>query len=154
MTHKGLQFWSKIKDPSGEKFPSSHRVGVSMKGVVPKVKDMAMSAIKPVIGDGAILASPVEGKTIQLPMGVSWVDLMKKVKRGALGNLKSVTAQGTPYDPIKIVITPFVKDMKLAFDRSYSATFPLQGMSFYYHSLVKKNEIPLNRALKINLMPN
>jgi hypothetical protein len=76
------------------------------------------------------------------------------VKRGALGNLKSVTAQGTPYDPIKIVITPFVKDMKLAFDRSYSATFPLQGMSFYYHSLVKKNEIPLNRALKINLMPN
>ena len=113
-----------------------------------------MSAIKPVIGDGAILASPVEGKTIQLPMGVSWVDLMKKVKRGALGNLKSVTAQGTPYDPIKIVITPFVKDMKLAFDRSYSATFPLQGMSFHYHSLVKKNEIPLNRALKINLMPN
>ena len=154
MTRKGLQFWSKIKDPSGEKFPSSHRVGVSMKGVVPKVKDMAMSAIKPVIGDGAILASPVEGKTIQLPMGVSWVDLMKKVKRGALGNLKSVTAQGTPYDPIKIVITPFVKDMKLAFDRSYSATFPLQGMNFYYHSLVKKNEIPLNRALKINLMPN
>lgn len=154
MTRKGLQFWSKIKDPSGEKFPSSHRVGVSMKGVVPKVKDMAMSSIKPVIGDGAILASPVEGKTIQLPMGVSWVELMKKVKRGALGNLKSVTAQGTPYDPVKIVITPYVKDMKLAFDRSYSSTFPLQGMSFHYHSLLKKNEIPLNRALKINLMPN
>ena len=37
-----------------------------------------MSAIKPVIGDGAIFASPVEGKTIQLPMGESWVDLMKK----------------------------------------------------------------------------
>ena len=55
-----------------------------------------MSAIKPVIGDGAILANPVEGKDDQLPMGVSWVDLMKKVKRGALGNLKSVTAQGTP----------------------------------------------------------
>ena len=154
MTRKGLQFWSKIKDPSGEKFPTSHRVGISVKGVVPKVKDMAMSAIKPVIGDGAIFASPVEGKTIQLPMGESWVDLMKKVKRGALGNLKSVAAQGTPYDPVKIVITPYVKDMKLAFDRSYSATYPLQGMTFHYHSLVKKNEIPLNRALKINLMPN
>ena len=65
-----------------------------------------------------------------------------------------MAAQGTPYDPVKIVIPLTLKDMKLAFDRSYSATYPLQGMTFHYHSLVKKNETPLNQALKINLMPN
>ena len=153
MTRKGLEFWSKIKDPSGEKWPTSHRVGMSLRGVVPGVKDMTMNQIKPIIGDGAYYASPTEGKTIRLPMGDSWVNLMKKVPRGALGNLKSVEAKGLPYNPLKIVVTPYVKDMRLVFDRSYSHTYPLQGMSLYYYSLVKKTEIPRNRALKINLLP-
>ena len=153
MTRKGLEFWSRIKDPSGEDWPTSHHVGMSFKGTVPGVKNMQMNQINPVIGDGAFYAQPVEGKTVKLPLGVSWVDLMKKVPRGALNNLKSMEAKGAPYDPVRIVVTPFVKDMRLQYDRSYASTFPLQGMSLSYASLEKKTEIPRNRALKINLLP-
>ena len=154
MTRKGLEFWSRIKDPSGEDWPTSHYVGMSFKGTVPKVKDMAMNQIKPVIGDGAFYAQPVEGKSVKLPFDTSWQDLMKKVPRGALNNLKSMEAKGTPYDPVRIVVTPFTKDMKLEYDRSYASTYPLQGMSLSYASVEKKTEIPRNRALKINLLPN
>ena len=153
MTRKGLEFWSRIKDPSGEDWPTTHHVGMSFKGTVPKVKDMQMNKIKAVIGDGAFYAQPVEGKSVKLPFDNSWQDLMKKVPRGALNNLKSMEAKGAPYDPVRIVVTPFTKDMKLAYDRSYASTYPLQGMSLSYASLEKKTEIPRNRALKINLLP-
>jgi hypothetical protein len=153
MTRKGLEFWSKIKDPSGEDWPTTHHVGMSFKGTVPKVKDMQMNKIKAVIGDGAFYAQPVDGKSVKLPFEVSWQDLMKKVPRGALNNLKSMEAKGAPYDPVRIVVTPFTKDMKLEYDRSYASTFPLQGMSLGYAALEKKTEIPRNRALKINLLP-
>ena len=142
MTQKGLQFWSKIKDPSGEEWPTSHYVGMSFKGTVPKVKDMAMNKIKNVIGDGAFYAQPVEGKTVKLPFGDSWVELMKNVKRGALSNLKSFEAKGAPYDPMRIVVTPFVKDMKLEYSRTYSYMYPLQGISLHYASLEKKPKSP------------
>ena len=154
MTRKGLEFWSRIKDPSGEDWPTSHYVGMSFKGTVPKVKDMAMNQIKPVIGDGAFYAQPVEGKTVKLPFDDSWQDLMKKIPRGALTNLKSFEAKGAPYDPMRIVVTPFVKDMKLEYSRSYANMYPLQGISLHYAALEKKTEIPRNRALKINLLPN
>ena len=153
MTRKGLEFWSRIKDPSGEDWPTTHHVGMSFKGTVPKVKDMQMNKIKAVIGDGAFYAQPVEGKSVKLPFDNSWQDLMKKVPRGALNNLKSMEAKGAPYDPVRIVVTPFTKDMKLAYDRSYASTYPLQGMSLSYASLEKKTEIPRNRALKINILP-
>ena len=153
MTRKGLEFWSRIKDPSGEDWPTTHHVGMSFKGTVPKVKDMQMNQIRPVIGDGAFYAQPVEGKTVKIPLGVSWVDLMKNIKRGALNNLKSFEAKGTPFDPVRIVVTPFTKDMRLDYDRSYASTFPLQGMSLGYAAEEKKTEIPRNRALKINLLP-
>ena len=153
MTRVGLEFWSRIKDPSGEEWPTSHYVGMSFKGTVPKVKDMAMNQIKPVIGDGSFYAQPVDGKNVKLPFGDSWQDLMKKIPRGALTNLKSFEAKGFPYDPLRIVVTPFVKDMKLEYSRSYAYTYPLQGISLHYASLEKKTEIPRSRALKINLLP-
>ena len=153
MTRKGLEFWSRIKDPSGEDWPTTHHVGMSFKGTVPKVKDMQMNKIKAVIGDGAFYAQPVEGKSVKLPFDTSWQDLMKKVPRGALNNLKSMEAKGAPYDPVRIVVTPFTKDMKLEYDRSYASTYPLQGMSLGYAAVEKKTEIPRNRALKINLLP-
>ena len=153
MTRVGLEFWSRIKDPSGEEWPTSHYVGISFKGTVPKVKDMAMNQIKPVIGDGSFYAQPVDGKNVKLPFGDSWQDLMKKIPRGALTNLKSFEAKGFPYDPLRIVVTPFVKDMRLEYSRSYAYTYPLQGISLHYASLEKKTEIPRSRALKINLLP-
>ena len=111
-----------------------------------------MNEIKTVIGDGSFYAQPVDGKNIKLPFGDSWQDLMKKIPRGALTNLKSFEAKGFPYDPLRIVVTPFVKDMKLQYSRSYAYTYPLQGISLHYASLEKKTEIPRSRALKINLL--
>ena len=39
MTQKGLHFGPKLKI-SGEEWPTSHYVGMSFKGTVPKVRDM------------------------------------------------------------------------------------------------------------------
>ena len=153
MTRKGLEFWSRIKDPSGEDWPTNHRVGMSLRGTVPKVRDLPMNKIRAVVGDGAFYATPVEGKTIKIPFEESWVELKKKIKRGALSNLKAFEAKGKPYDPLTIAVTPFIKDMKLSYDRSYATTYPLQGLYLYYGSEEKRTEIPRNRALKINLLP-
>ena len=59
VNRNGMQFWSRIKDPAGEEWPTSTRVSVGLHGVVPNVKDLAMSAIKPQIGDGAFYMTPV-----------------------------------------------------------------------------------------------
>ena len=93
-----------------------------------------------------LYAQPVEGKSVKLPFDTSWQDLMKKVPRGALNNLKSMEAKGAPYDPVRIVVTPFTKDMRLEYDRSYASTFPLQGMSLGYAAL-EENRNPRNRPL-------
>ena len=112
-----------------------------------------MNKIRAVVGDGAFYATPVEGKTIKIPFEESWVELKKKIKRGALSNLKKFEAKGKPYDPLTIAVTPFIKDMKLSYDRSYATTYPLQGLYLYYGSEEKRTEISRNRALKINLLP-
>ena len=112
-----------------------------------------MNKIKNVIGDGAFYAQPVEGKTVKLPFGDSWVELMKNVKRGALTNLKSFEAKGAPYDPMRIVVTPFVKDMKLEYSRTYAYMYPVAGLIFALCCFGEENRNPPNRALKINLLP-
>ena len=38
MTRKGLEFGPESKDPSGEDWPTTHHVGMSFKGTVPKGK--------------------------------------------------------------------------------------------------------------------
>ena len=62
INRNGMQFWSRIKDPAGEKWPTSTRVGVSMHGIIPNVKNLPMSKIKPQIGDGAFYMTPTKEK--------------------------------------------------------------------------------------------
>ena len=60
INRNSMQFWSRIKDPAGEKWPTSTRVGVSMHGIIPNVKNLPMSKIKPQIVDGAFYMTPTE----------------------------------------------------------------------------------------------
>jgi hypothetical protein len=150
VNRNGMQFWSRIKDPAGEEWPTSTRIGVSLHGVVPNVKDLAMSAIKPQIGDGAFYMTPVEGKRMKLPFDKKWTEI--KIPRGALSSLKGVEVMGTPYYNFKFNISPNNgKDMDFDYSKGYSGTFPFQGISLGYSSKEKRTEIPRSRFLKVSV---
>ena len=150
VNRNGMQFWSKIKDPAGEEWPTSTRIGVSLHGVVPNVKDLAMSAIKPQIGDGAFYMTPVEGKRMKLPFDKKWTEI--KIPRGALSSLKGVEVMGTPYYNFKFNISPNNgKDMNFDYSKGYSGTFPFQGISLGYSSKEKRTEVPRSRFLKVSV---
>ena len=150
VNRNGMQFWSRIKDPAGEEWPTSTLIGVGLHGVVPNVKDLTMSKIKPQIGDGAFYMTPTEGKRIKLPFDKKWVEL--KLPRGALSSLKGVEVMGTPYYQFKFNISPNnAKDMTFYYDKGYASTFPFQGMSLRYYSKEKRTEVPRSRALKVSV---
>ena len=150
VNRNGMQFWSKIKDPAGEEWPTSTRIGVSLHGVVPNVKNLAMSAIKPQIGDGAFYMTPTEGKRIKLPFDKKWTEI--KIPRGALSSLKGVEVMGTPYYNLKFNISPNNgKDMNFDYSKGYSGTFPFQGISLGYSSKEKRTEVPRSRSLKVSV---
>ena len=150
VNRNGMQFWSKIKDPAGEEWPTSTRIGVSLHGVVPNVKNLAMSAIKPQIGDGAFYMTPTEGKRMKLPFDKKWTEI--KIPRGALSSLKGVEVMGTPYYNFKFNISPNNgKDMIFEYGKGYGSTFPFQGMSLSYYSKEKRTEVPRSRSLKVSV---
>ena len=150
VNRNGMQFWSRIKDPAGEEWPTSTKVSVSLHGVVPNVKDLAMSAIKPQIGDGAFYMTPVEGKRMKLPFDKKWTEI--KIPRGALSSLKGVEVMGTPYYNFKFNISPNNgKDMNFDYSKGYSGTFPFQGISLGYSSKEKNTEVPRSRSLKVSV---
>jgi hypothetical protein len=150
VNRNGMQFWSRIKDPAGEEWPTSTRIGVSLHGVVPNVKNLAMSAIKPQIGDGAFYMTPVEGKRMKLPFDKKWTEI--KIPRGALSSLKGVEVMGTPYYNFKFNISPNNgKDMDFDYSKGYSGTFPFQGISLGYSSKEKRTEVPRSRSLKVSV---
>lgn len=150
VNRNGMLFWSRIKDPAGEEWPTSTRVSVGLHGVVPNVKDLAMSAIKPQIGDGAFYMTPTEGKRIKLPFDKKWTEI--KIPRGALSSLKGVEVMGTPYYNFKFNISPNNgKDMNFDYSKGYGGTFPFQGISLDYSSKEKRTEVPRSRSLKVSV---
>ena len=150
VNRNGMQFWSRIKDPAGEEWPTSTRVSVGLHGVVRNVKDLAMSAIKPQIGDGAFYMTPTEGKRIKLPFDKKWTEI--KIPRGALSSLKGVEVMGTPYYNFKFNISPNNgKDMNFDYSKGYGGTFPFQGISLDYSSKEKRTEVPRSRSLKVSV---
>ena len=150
VNRNGMQFWSRIKDPAGEEWPTSTRVSVGLHGVVPNVKDLAMSAIKPQIGDGAFYMTPTEGKRMKLPFDKKWTEI--KIPRGALSSLKGVEVMGTPYYNFKFNISPNNgKDMNFDYSKGYGGTFPFQGISLDYSSKEKRTEVPRSRSLKVSV---
>ena len=156
LKESGLMFWSKMKDPTGEEWPSRHRIGIAVRGVVADAKNLSMEKIKSAVGDGTFSFNPVSGKSAQVPMDLKWTDVRKKMKVNT-NNLVSMELSGKPYDPVKISITSVSnRDMRLDMDKAYAKTFPLQGVSLQYFALDerKRQEVPKNNALKIILKPN
>ena len=156
LKESGLMLWSKMKDPTGEKWPSRHRIGIAVRGVVADAKNLSMERIKSVVGDGTFSFNPVSGKSAQVPMDLKWTDVRKKMKVNT-NNLVSMELSGKPYDPVKISISSVSnRDMRMDMDKAYAKTFPLQGVSLQYFALEerKRQEVPKNRALKIILKPN
>ena len=156
LKESGLMFWSKMKDPTGEEWPSRHRIGIAVRGVVADAKNLSLEKVKSAVGDGTFSFNPVSGKTAQVPMDLKWTDVRKKMKVNT-NNLVSMELSGKPYDPVKISITSISnRDMRLDMDKAYAKTFPLQGVSLQYFALEerKRQEVPKNKALKIILKPN
>ena len=154
---EGLNFWSKIRDPSGEKWQTRHYLGIGLPNVASSdVIDMEMAQIKAIVGDGAFYFSPMEGKRTRIPFDQSWKEIRKKNKING-NNLKLVEATGKPYMPLKINLYALnFRDMRLDFDKAYTKTYPLQGISLTYGLIEdrKQSEIPRSNALKITLSPN
>ena len=149
----GVSLWSKMKDPSGEKWPSYHRINIGVRGVVANAINMTMPQINAAVGNGTFEFQPVGGKATKVPMNMKWTDVRKKMKINT-SNLQSFSVYGKPYDPFKATIKPAsIKGMRLDMDKSYSKTFPLQGVSYDYKSLEERNrkQIPKSNALKIIL---
>ena len=149
----GVSLWSKMKDPSGEKWPSYHRINIGVRGVVANAINMTMPQINAAVGNGTFEFQPVGGKATKVPMNMKWTDIRKKMKINT-NNLQSFSVYGKPYDPFKATITSAsIKGMRLDMDKSYAKTFPLQGVSYDYKSLEERNrkQIPKSNALKIIL---
>ena len=150
INRNGMQFWSRIKDPPSNEWPTYTSVIVSLHGVVPNVKDTSMAKIKSQIGDGAFYMTPVEGKRIKLPFDQKWIDL--KIPRGALSSLKGVEVMGYPYYQFKFNISPNNgKDMNFNYSKGYGGTFPFQGINLGYSSKEKRTEVPRSRSLKVSV---
>lgn len=152
----GLTMWSKMKDPSGEKWPSRHQINVGVSGVVPNAINLSMPQINAAVGNGVFDFQPMDGKGAKVPMAMKWTDVRKKMQVNT-NNLKSMDLYGKPYDPVRISIGSVSnRDMRLDMDKSYAKTFPLQGVSLDYFSLEERNrkEVPRTKALKVLLRPN
>lgn len=155
LKERELKLWSKIKDPSGEKWPSRHQISIGVPGVVANAINLSMGQINSAVGNGVFDFRPVSGKAAKVPMNMKWTDVRKKMKVNT-NNLNSMDLYGKPYDPLKISITSVShRDMRLDMDKAYAKTFPLQGISLDYFTLEerKRKEIPRSNALKIVLSP-
>lgn len=149
---KGLTLWSKMKDPSGEKEPTSIRIGTSIPGIVPNSKNKSMEEIMPYIGDGSLVLKPASGKTRIFPYKEKWITTNAKYKGQKFGAMDSATIMGTPYGN-RISFMATGSGMSFEKDVAYGRVFPFQGLSLTYRNGSSPKMIPQNRAYKVLILP-
>ena len=149
---KGLTLWSKMKDPYGEKEPTSIRIGTSIPGIVPDSKNKSMEEIMPYIGDGSFVLKPASGKSRTYPFKEKWVITNAKYKGQKFGGMESATVMGFPYGN-RISFMSTGSGMRFAKDIDYGKIFPFQGLSLTYSNGSSAKEIPQNRAYKVLILP-
>ena len=145
---KGLLIWSKMTDPSGEKQPTSIRIGVSVPGIVPNSKNATMPQIQSIVGDASFYIDPVSGSRRQYPFDEKWAITNTKYKGKAFNGMKAFTVMGSPYGN-KISFMPAGSGMSFSRDVAYGKTFPFQGLSLQYANGSSPRSIPKNKALKV-----
>ena len=149
---KGLTLWSKMKDPYGEKEPTSIRIGTSIPGIVPDSKNKSMEEIMPYIGDGSLVLKPTSGKTRTYPFKEKWAITNTKYKGQKFGGMESATIMGFPYgNRISFMVTG--SGMRFSKDVDYGKIFPFQGLSLSYSNGSSAKEIPQNRAYRVLILP-
>ena len=149
---KGVTLWSKMKDPSGEKEPTSIRIGTSIPGIVPNSRNLSMKEIMPYIGDGSLVLKPASGKTRLYPFKEKWAITNTKYKGQKFGGLESASLMGSPYgNRISFMATD--SGMRFGKDVDYGKTFPFQGLSLTYSNGSSPKAIPQNRAYRVLILP-
>jgi hypothetical protein len=152
MNDKGLSLWSKMKDPSGEKEPTSIRIGTYIPGIVPDSRNKSMEEIMPYIGDGSLVLKPTSGKSRSYPFKEKWAITNAKYKGQKFGGMESATLMGFPYGN-RISFMGTGSGMRFARDVDYGKIFPFQGLSLTYSNGSSAKEIPQNRAYKVLILP-
>ena len=149
---KGLTLWSKMKDPSGEKEPTSISISTSIPGIVPNSKNKSMAEVMPYIGDGSLVLKPASGKTRIFPYKEKWITTNAKYKGQKFGTMDSATIMGTPYGN-RISFMATGSGMSFGKDVAYGRVFPFQGLSLTYRNGSSSKMIPQNRAYKVLILP-
>jgi hypothetical protein len=149
---KGLTLWSKMKDPYGEKEPTSIRIGTSIPGIVPDSRNKSMEEIMPYIGDGSLVLKPTSGKSRSYPFKEKWAITNAKYKGQKFGGMESATLMGFPYGN-RISFMGTGSGMRFERDVDYGKIFPFQGLSLTYSNGSSAKEIPQNRAYKVLILP-
>jgi len=153
MNDKGLAFWSKMTDPSGEKEPTSIRIGASIPGIVPNSKNLSMKEIMPYIGDGSLVLKPKSGKTRIYPFKEKWAVTGAKYKGQKFGAMESASLMGFPYGN-KISFMGSGSGMSFSRDVSYGRIFPFQGLTLRYENGSNRKLISRSNAFKVTVTPN
>ena len=149
---KGVTLWSKMKDPSGEKEPTSIRIGTSIPGIVPNSRNLSMKEIMPYIGDGSLVLKPAFGKTRHYPFKEKWAITNTKYKGQKFGGMESASLMGSPYGN-RISFMATGSGMSFGKDVAYGKIFPFQGLSLTYSNGSSPKVIPQNRAYRVLILP-
>jgi len=137
INHRGLSFWGKMKESSGEEHPTVFSIVMQTPNVAPQAtkEGLTLAAIKEIVGTGALYVDPLEAKRIKLPMAEKWDDLRKEYNGRTANPIKSAELNGKPFGSHKIMLAPTnVKGMHFHWGKGYSGMFPFQSIYLSYRT--------------------
>ncbi|HAE12329.1 MAG TPA: hypothetical protein DCG39_11875 [Opitutae bacterium] len=137
INHRGLSFWGKMKESSGEEHPTVFSIVMQTPNIAPEAtkEGLTLAAIKEIVGTGALYVDPLEAKRIKLPMAEKWDDLRKEYNGRTANPIKTAELNGKPFGSHKIMLAPTnVKGMHFHWGKGYSGMFPFQSIYLSYRT--------------------
>ena len=139
--------WGKATDTSSEKWPTRVGIGIRVPACISYNDKMRAKDWDPLLGDGAIHITPVEGKQARLPLNVKWTELFNKY--GHTNPAKGALLMGKPWGSFKVKVTPrTTREASFSWGKGYTGVFPYQGLYFGYH-MDGHAEIPRGKRLDL-----
>ena len=137
INHRGLSFWGKMKESSGEERPTVFYIVMQTPNIAPEAtkEGLTLAAIEEIVGTGALYVDPLEAKRIKLPMAEKWDDLRKEYNGRTANPIKTAELNGKPFGSHKIMLAPTnVKGMHFHWGKGYSGMFPFQSIYLSYRT--------------------
>jgi hypothetical protein len=137
INHRGLSFWGKMKERSGQEHPTVFTISMHTPNVAPEAitEGLTLPEIKEIVGTGALYVDPLVAKRIKLPMAEKWADLMKQLSGRNANPIKSAELNGKPFGSHKIMLAPTnVRGMHFTWGKGYSGIFPFQSIWLSYRT--------------------